>query len=306
MAATKTRNLALATRPHGWEHAAASLRRGNVYIETHLHNSSRLSLPECEMDFVPMAHMGIGRHRTKFLQHAESLDRSRLQCRLLTLVQVPSYTPVAIFVGGTSGIGQGMAVAFACPTKGNAHIVLVGRNRATAESILATFPKPGPGVTHEFIECDMTLMSNVNRVETELRARIQKINFLLAVHYYGRWHFIKDLLPAVEAAKEEGEDGKLMSVLAAGRNGKIDLDDLGLDLPAPQPALIFIHAHPAVVASNLYKSSNTPLIRAAKAFFTPLLAPFILRDDIGLTKGHFGSKETMERLWAHTEEATKA
>jgi short-subunit dehydrogenase len=72
-----------------------------------------------------------------------------------------------------------MAVAFACPTKSNAHIFLVGRNRATAESILATFPKPGPGVTHEFIECDMTLMSNVNRVETELRARIQKINFLM-------------------------------------------------------------------------------------------------------------------------------
>ncbi|KAJ7842069.1 hypothetical protein B0H13DRAFT_1731814 [Mycena leptocephala] len=162
----------------------------------------------------------------------------------------PSYTPVAIFVGGTSGIGQGMAEAFARHTKGNAHIVLVGRNRAAAESILATFPKPGPGVTHEFVECDITLMSNVHRVATELRARIPKVNFLvltpgvltmdrrnetmegidrkLAVHYYGRWRFIRDLLPAVEAAKEAGEDGKVMSVLAAGWGGEIDLDDLGL------------------------------------------------------------------------------
>jgi short-subunit dehydrogenase len=72
-----------------------------------------------------------------------------------------------------------MAAALACHTKGNAHIVLVGRNRATTESVPATFPKPGPGVTHEFIECDMTPMSNVHRAETGLRARLQKINFLM-------------------------------------------------------------------------------------------------------------------------------
>ncbi|KAJ7864192.1 NAD(P)-binding protein [Mycena leptocephala] len=287
----------------------------------------------------------------------------------------PSYTPVAIFVGGTSGIGQGMAEAFARHTKGNAHIVLVGRNRAAASSILATFPKPGPGATHEFVECDITLMSNVHRVATELRARIPKINFLvlttgvmtmdgrnetvegidrkLAVHYYGRWRFIKDLLPAVEAAKEAGEDGKVMSVLAAGYGGKIDLEDLGLkksfsvgnaaaaaptyndiminDLAAQHPALTFIHAHPGAVASNLLKSSNTALVRAVHTFFSPLLSPFIYSvqsagehqlyallnagpgaartgakgDDIGLTKGYFGSKEAMGRLWAHTEEETR-
>ena len=40
----------------------------------------------------------------------------------------PSYFPVAIFVGGTSGIGEATARAFARYTKGNAHIILVGRN----------------------------------------------------------------------------------------------------------------------------------------------------------------------------------
>jgi hypothetical protein len=163
----------------------------------------------------------------------------------------PSYTPTAIFVGGTSGIGQGMAEAFARHTKGNANIVLVGRNRAAGEAILRTFPQPTvPGVTHEFVECDITLMKNVHRVAGELRTRIPKVNFLvltagvmtmngrneteegidrkLAVHYYGRWRFINDLLSAVEDAHKAGEDAKVMTVLSAGKGGKIDLDDLGL------------------------------------------------------------------------------
>jgi hypothetical protein len=104
------------------------------------------------------------------------------------------------------------------------------------------------------------------------------------------------------------------------------------DLAARQPALTFIHAHPGVVASRLYKSSSAPLIRAANTFLAPLLAPFIYSvqsarehqlypllkagpgavrtdpkgDDIGLTKVYSGSQEAIERLWAHMEEATKA
>jgi NAD(P)-dependent dehydrogenase (short-subunit alcohol dehydrogenase family) len=144
-----------------------------------------------------------------------------------------------------------MAEAFARHTKGNANIFLVGRNRAAGEAILRTFPQPTvPGVTHEFVECDITLMKNVHRVAGELRTRIPKVNFLvltagvmtmngrneteegidrkLAVHYYGRWRFINDLLSAVEDARKAGEDAKVMTVLSAGKGGKIDLDDLGL------------------------------------------------------------------------------
>ena len=38
----------------------------------------------------------------------------------------PAYIPHALFVGGTSGVGQAMAEAFARYTKGNAHIILCG------------------------------------------------------------------------------------------------------------------------------------------------------------------------------------
>lgn len=40
--------------------------------------------------------------------------------------------PVALFVGGTSGIGQATAEAFARHTQGNAHIIICGRNREGA------------------------------------------------------------------------------------------------------------------------------------------------------------------------------
>ena len=171
----------------------------------------------------------------------------------------PSYAPVAIFVGGTSGIGQVMAEAFARYTKGNAHIVIVGRNRAFAESIIENLPKPTvPNVTHEFVQCEATLMRNVHATTTELLSRVPKINFLimspgalstrgrdeteegidkqLAVHYYARWMFTNGLMPALLEAKNAGEDVKVFSVLAAVE-GREELDG-----PGPEKKFIFKNA----------------------------------------------------------------
>jgi NAD(P)-dependent dehydrogenase (short-subunit alcohol dehydrogenase family) len=120
--------------------------------------------------------------------------------------------PVAVFVGGTAGIGAGMAKAFAEHRKGDAHIVIVGRNRQAAQELIASFPKPAGGESeHEFVECDVTLMRNVQQTTSELVSRLPKVNFLvlspgilttkgrnetdegidkkLALHYYARWRF---------------------------------------------------------------------------------------------------------------------
>ncbi|KAJ4490101.1 NAD-P-binding protein [Lentinula aciculospora] len=160
------------------------------------------------------------------------------------------YLPVAVFVGGTSGIGRGIAEAFARYTKGNAHIILVGRNHAAAESIIASFPHPTSlAAKHEFIQCDVTLLKNVRQTTSEILARHYKINFLVlspgvltftkentedgidrsaALMYYSRWKFIYDLAPALTKAREDNEDAKVLSVLSAGNGVKINLDDLEL------------------------------------------------------------------------------
>ena len=93
---------------------------------------------------------------------------------------LPSYLPVAIFVGGTAGIGQGTAEAFARHTNGNAHIILVGRNRTAAETIISRFPTPSvEGAKHEFVECDISLMKNIERTTESLLKRLPRVNFLV-------------------------------------------------------------------------------------------------------------------------------
>lgn len=178
-------------------------------------------------------------------QRAMSTYRSR------PLQFSPNYTPVAVFVGGTSGIGQAMAEVLSHHTNGDSSIIILGRNRAAAEASLAQLPKPtNPKIKREFIQCDVTRMKNVHAATQEILSKYPKINFLvlstgfmsmkgrdeteegldtkLAAHYYSRWKFIDGLLPALRKANEDGEDGKVLSVFSAGMSGVIDIEDLGL------------------------------------------------------------------------------
>jgi len=163
----------------------------------------------------------------------------------------PSYRPVALFLGGTSGVGQAMAERLATQTEGRAHIILLGRNKDAAEKIISGFPRHDESV-YEFERVDATLMKDVRRVTRSLLGRLDKVNFIvasagflttkgrdeteegidkkLACNIYARFRFALDLLPLLERAANAGEDAKFMTILGAGKepSSYLNLDDLGL------------------------------------------------------------------------------
>ncbi|KAK7055384.1 hypothetical protein R3P38DRAFT_1354823 [Favolaschia claudopus] len=173
----------------------------------------------------------------------------------------PSYLPVAIFFGGTSGVGQAMAEALARQTKGHAHIIIIGRSKATAEKVLAGFPKPadqeggegGDGWKHEFVACDASSMRAVHAVCETLKTRLRRVNFLvmtagglaansisraseteeginehLVMRYFSRYLFTRELLPLLQAAHDLGQHAHIMTIQGAGFGVRIPTSDLGV------------------------------------------------------------------------------
>jgi NAD(P)-dependent dehydrogenase (short-subunit alcohol dehydrogenase family) len=168
----------------------------------------------------------------------------------------PSYIPTAVFIGGTSGIGRAMAEFYAKQTNGRANIILIGRDRVVGESIIASFPTPPStdpitgsniNVTHEFIQCDASLIKNVETTSKELLAKLSKINILvlsftkltfsradtaegndisMATRYLARAKFVEELMPLLEKAKEMGEDARMESILGSPSASPVDLNDL--------------------------------------------------------------------------------
>ncbi|KAK0458815.1 uncharacterized protein EV420DRAFT_1308323 [Desarmillaria tabescens] len=99
----------------------------------------------------------------------------------------PSYTPVAVFIEGTSGIGEAMVKAIAHYTNG---LIIIGRNRSTAEKTFASIPNTAEDpVLREFIHCDAVLMTNIEVLTKQISELVYKpVNFLvLPAGYFQIW-----------------------------------------------------------------------------------------------------------------------
>ncbi|KAK0193670.1 NAD(P)-binding protein [Armillaria mellea] len=227
--------------------------------------------------------------------------------------------PTAVFFGGTAGIGRAMAQSLAFHTQGNANIIIVGRNAKAAREIIDSFPRPSSSVKsiREFVSCDASLMSNVASATEEVKKHLgeQKVDFIvlttgylttagrdetnegmdkkMAVAYYAKWKFVKDLIGLLQ-----DEGSKVVSVMAPGYGGSIDVDDLdmkksysaakvGLRMPTyldlmseafaqRYPRHSFIHAHPGAVRTNYVHSSPSAVFRYTAPLIMGLTYPFTI------------------------------
>jgi len=141
----------------------------------------------------------------------------------------------AIVVGGTAGIGRGIAVRLA---QAKFDVTIVGRSAERGREVIEEMKtRGGEQGKHEFVNLDASLIRNLRAfaksyaethssldvlVETQGIATIQGrtetdegIDVKLALHYYGRVALIEALLPLLRASPS----GRVLSVFSAGVHG---------------------------------------------------------------------------------------
>ncbi|CAF0926407.1 unnamed protein product [Didymodactylos carnosus] len=149
-------------------------------------------------------------------------------------------SPNVVVVGGTSGIGRGIALSIAqhCPS---ANITIVGRNESAANAILSQL-----GSNPKFIRADVSLMSEIRAATKKISAvdmliltqgiltmagrtpTTENIDNKLALHYYGRVLFVQELLPLLRSS----QNGSKVLFVLDGVNGnpsKINWNDMALE-----------------------------------------------------------------------------
>jgi NAD(P)-dependent dehydrogenase (short-subunit alcohol dehydrogenase family) len=239
------------------------------------------------------------------------MRRSNAQAKVLSGL-------VAVFIGGTGGIGESTAKElFIRTTKPKAYIC--GRNEANGNRICNELHELNPEGQAIFIQCDISTLRNVDELCARLREREPKIHCLcltagymtlrgrnetpegidrkMAVNYYMRMRCILNLMPALTAASDAHELSRVISVLAAGSEGEVRMDDLDLkhnftlhaclahcvvmtdffigELAKRYPHTSFSHSYPGTVKSGIANELSGPVRLAVKVLYA-VMTPWIL------------------------------
>ncbi|KAL4886726.1 hypothetical protein BJY04DRAFT_204873 [Aspergillus karnatakaensis] len=160
---------------------------------------------------------------------------------------IPNLT--ALFVGGTSGIGQSTLRQLAkhadSPTA-----YIVGRSQTRASPFLSELREISPKGQFHFIEADVSLARNVDQACREILSREKHLNFLFmtpggislggrnetkegidylfALRYYTRMRFIQNLLPLLESESASATPSRVISIYGGGFEFPINTADLDL------------------------------------------------------------------------------
>lgn len=149
----------------------------------------------------------------------------------------------ALVVGGTNGIGMGIALRLA---KAQASVTIVGRNEQRGQEVLEQMKRQSASddkaneslgdspPQFSFIKCDASLVKNIKAFSEDYKSNNDILDILvltqgiasmqgytptsegieqkLAIHYYGRVACVMCLLPLLNASS----DPRVMTVLSAG------------------------------------------------------------------------------------------
>ncbi|KAK9236976.1 putative short-chain dehydrogenases/reductase [Lipomyces kononenkoae] len=149
---------------------------------------------------------------------------------------------VAVFVGGTSGVGEYTVKAFAKYAPGP-RVYIVGRSQEAANRIIEECKRFSLGGQFEFIKADVSLLKGVDDVCRQIKSKETSINILFetqgtmafdkttseglplaaGIIMHSRMRFILNLLPLLQNA---GSLRRVVSVLAATCEGDIYLDNI--------------------------------------------------------------------------------
>ncbi|KAG9595971.1 NAD(P)-binding protein, partial [Aureobasidium melanogenum] len=223
-------------------------------------------------------------------------------------------SPVALFAGGTSGIGRSTLRQLALNTRAP-KAYIVGRSEKNAKPLLKELHHLNPLGSFNFIEADVSLISNVDKACERIKHHEKALNLLFmtpgglslvgrretsegidklfALRYYARMRFIQNLLPLLEAAEQPG---RVVSVLGGGFEGKVNANDLDLkhhynivscamhsvtmtslamEHLAASHRASFVHVYPGLVGTSIYTNSFPPPLAAVYNYgMWPLMYPF--------------------------------
>ena len=169
------------------------------------------------------------------------------------------------------------------------------------------------------IQKDISSLKNVDEVAQDLKKREPKINCLfltagymtlqgrnetnegidrkMSVNYYSRIRWVFNLIENVEAAAADNEIARVISVLAAGSEGDVRMDDLDLkhnftlhaclahcvmmtdfmmeQLAERHPTVSFSHSYPGTVKTGIANQLTGPVRLAVKVLYA-VMTPWIL------------------------------
>ncbi|KAL8698013.1 MAG: hypothetical protein Q9201_006804 [Fulgogasparrea decipioides] len=219
---------------------------------------------------------------------------------------------VAVFVGGTSGIGEYSLKQFVQHAR-QPRVYFVGRSQEAGSRITAECKKLNPNGQYTFMQADTSLIENVDNICRDIKSQEKAINLLFlstgtllshtetaeglhfatSVVYYSRTRFIINLLPLLRSAPHLR---RIVTVFGAGKEGPINPTDfpawkvpmlaqrghtssmttLSLEALAKEaPEVSFIHNFPGLVKTNLARGGEGPAVFVLKQVFKvigPMLA----------------------------------